>query len=81
MSPPSLYRALDQYRADFGLRHLGYHDAGLCAARAVTGLLMIPGTYIGRNMLRLMANGTHDRLVDGFAILGGLNFLYLAITG
>jgi len=42
---------------------------------------MIPGTYIGRNMLRLMANGTHDRLVDGFAILGGLNFLYLAITG
>jgi len=47
----------------------------------VTGLLMIPGTYIGRNMLRLMANGTHDRLVDGFAILGGLNFLYLAITG
>jgi len=47
----------------------------------LTGILMIPGTWIGRNLLRRMANQTHDRLIDGFAILGGLNFLYLAIFG
>lgn len=46
----------------------------------VVGLIMIPGNWAGRTVLRRMAAGTHGRLVDFFAVIGGLNFLYLAVT-
>ena len=45
------------------------------------GALMIPGNWIGRTFLRRMATATHSRLVDGFAVIGGANFLYLAAFG
>jgi len=46
----------------------------------LVGLVMIPGTWIGRTFLRGMAPNTHSRLIDFFAVIGGLNFLYLAAT-
>ena len=45
----------------------------------LVGLVMIPGNWIGRTFLRRMAPGTHSRLIDVFALLAGLNFLYLAV--
>lgn len=45
------------------------------------GILMIPGNWIGRRFLRSMAPSTHSRLVDAFAIVGALNFYYLAAYG
>lgn len=45
------------------------------------GLVMVPGNWVGRHLLRRMAPGTHGRLVDIFALVGGLNFLYLAAAG
>jgi uncharacterized membrane protein YfcA len=45
------------------------------------GLLMIPGNWAGRTVLRRMTTNTHGRLVDFFAVIGGLNFVYLAIAG
>jgi len=47
----------------------------------LVGLIMIPGNWVGRHILRRMAPGTHGRLVDFFALVGGVNFLYLAATG
>jgi uncharacterized membrane protein YfcA len=47
----------------------------------VVGLVMIPGNWVGRHILRRMAPGTHGRLVDFFALVGGVNFLYLGATG
>ena len=44
----------------------------------LVGLLTIPGGWIGRYFLRGMAASTHSRLIDVFAVIGGLNFLYLA---
>ena len=44
------------------------------------GLVTIPGSWIGRTILRRMASGTHHGLIDFFAMVGGLNFLYLAAT-
>ena len=44
------------------------------------GLLMIPGNWIGRTALRRMAPGTHSRLIDVFAVIGAVNFFYLAAT-
>ena len=46
----------------------------------VIGLVMIPGNWLGRWVLRRMTVSTHGLLVDGFAVIGGLNFLYLAFT-
>jgi uncharacterized membrane protein YfcA len=46
----------------------------------MVGLVMIPGNWIGRTFLRRMAPGTHSLLIDLFAALAGLNFLYLAAT-
>jgi uncharacterized membrane protein YfcA len=45
------------------------------------GLVMIPGNWVGRHILRRIAPGTHGRLVDFFALIGGVNFLYLAAAG
>ena len=47
----------------------------------LVGLVMIPGNWVGRHILHRMAAGTHGRLVDFFALVGGLNFLYLAAAG
>jgi uncharacterized membrane protein YfcA len=46
----------------------------------LVGVAMIPGNWIGRTFLRGMAPKTHSRLIDFFAIVGGLNFFYLAAT-
>lgn len=47
----------------------------------LVGLIMIPGNYIGRTILRRLSIAQHGLLVDLMAALGGLNFLYLAIRG
>jgi len=44
----------------------------------LVGLVMIPGNWVGRHILFRMQSGTHGRLVDLFALVGGVNFLYLA---
>jgi uncharacterized membrane protein YfcA len=56
-------------------------DAHYLVMGILVGLVMIPGNWIGRNFLRRMAPGTHSWLIDLFAAIGGLNFLYLAVTG
>jgi uncharacterized membrane protein YfcA len=55
-------------------------DAHYLLMGVLVGLAMIPGNWIGRTFLRRMAPGTHSRLIDLFAAIGGLNFLYLAAT-
>jgi len=45
------------------------------------GVVMIPGNWIGRTFLRRMAPGTHSLLIDLFALVGGVNFLWLAWAG
>jgi uncharacterized membrane protein YfcA len=55
-------------------------DAHYLLMGVLVGLAMIPGNWIGRTFLRRMAPGTHGRLIDLFAAIGGLNFLYLAAT-
>lgn len=47
----------------------------------LVGIIMIPGNYIGRTILRRLSIGQHGVLVDLMAALGGLNFLYLALRG
>ena len=47
----------------------------------VVGIIMIPGNYIGRTILRRLSIVQHGLLVDLMAALGGLNFLYLALRG
>ena len=46
----------------------------------LVGIIMIPGNWIGRAILRRMTIRRHGQLVDGLTVLGGLNFVYLAIT-
>ena len=46
----------------------------------LVGLIMVPGNWIGRAILRRMTVTLHGYLVDGLAVLGALNFVYLAIT-
>jgi uncharacterized membrane protein YfcA len=53
-------------------------DAHYAFMGFMVGLAMIPGNWIGRTILRRMAPGTHSRLIDLFALLAGLDFLYLA---
>jgi uncharacterized membrane protein YfcA len=55
-------------------------DAHYLLMGVLIGLVMIPGNWIGRTFLRGMASSTHDRLIDFFAVVGGLNFFYLAAT-
>ncbi|NNE89770.1 MAG: sulfite exporter TauE/SafE family protein [Silicimonas sp.] len=45
----------------------------------IVGIIMIPGNYIGRSMLRRLSVVRHGQLVDAMAALGALNFLYLAL--
>jgi uncharacterized membrane protein YfcA len=46
----------------------------------LVGLVMIPGNWVGRRLLRGMTVSAHGLLVDAFAVIGGLNFLYLGFT-
>ena len=55
-------------------------DAHYAVMGLMVGVVMIPGTWIGRTFLRRMAPATHSRLIDLFAVIGGANFLYLAAT-
>ncbi len=63
--------------AAFGGSHL--LDAHYAFMGLLVGLVMIPGNWIGRTFLRRMTPGTHSGLIDVFALLAGLNFLYLAV--
>jgi uncharacterized membrane protein YfcA len=56
-------------------------DAHYVLMGVLVGLVMIPGNWIGRTFLRRMAPATHSGLIDLFAAIGGVNFLYLALTG
>ena len=47
----------------------------------LVGIIMIPGNYLGRTILRRLSIAQHGLLVDLMAGLGGLNFLYLALRG
>lgn len=42
------------------------------------GLATIPGTWIGRGVLRRMTDARHIMLVECLLVLGGLNFFWLA---
>jgi uncharacterized protein len=55
-------------------------DAHYLLMGLLVGAVMIPGNWVGRTFLRGMAPKTHSRLIDFFAVIGGLNFLYLAAT-
>jgi uncharacterized membrane protein YfcA len=46
----------------------------------LVGLIMIPGNWIGRAVLRQITVHRHGQMVDVLAAVGGLNFFYLAIT-
>ncbi len=46
----------------------------------LVGIVMIPGNYIGRTILRRLTTARHSQLVDAMAIIGALNFVYLAFT-
>lgn len=47
----------------------------------LVGLVMVPGNWIGRWFLRRITVGAHGLLVDVFAVIGGLNFVYLGLFG
>ena len=53
--------------------------AQFAALGLLVGLIMIPGNYIGRTILRRLSIAQHGYLVDGMVVLGGMNFLYLAL--
>ncbi len=46
----------------------------------LAGLIMIPGNWVGRAVLRRLTIRRHGQLVNLFAAIGGLNFVYLAVT-
>lgn len=46
----------------------------------LVGLIMIPGNWVGRAVLRRLTIRRHGQLVDLLAAIGGLNFVYLAVT-
>lgn len=46
----------------------------------LVGFIMIPGNWIGRAVLRRLTVRRHGQFVDVLVAIGGLNFLYLAIT-
>jgi len=47
---------------------------------ALCGLLTIPGNWIGRNLLRKMTTERHASYVDILAVLGAINFFWMAIN-
>ncbi len=46
----------------------------------LVGLIMIPGNWVGRAVLRRLTIRLHGKLVDLLTVVGGLNFVYLAVT-
>lgn len=45
------------------------------------GIVMIPGAYIARALLRRMPLQVHERIIDAVIIVGGLSFLARAVLG
>jgi len=45
----------------------------------LAGLITIPGNWVGRAVLRKMSTQSHLLAVEGIAVLGALQFFYLAI--
>jgi len=43
------------------------------------GIVTIPGNWLGRSMLRGMTNEHHTSVVDVLAVVGALNFFWLAL--
>jgi uncharacterized membrane protein YfcA len=46
---------------------------------ALIGIVMIPGAYIARAILRRMPLKVHERIIDGVIVIGGLGFLARAV--
>jgi len=46
----------------------------------LVGLATIPGTWIGRSILRSMSNEKHVVVVEWLVIVGGLNFFWMAYS-
>lgn len=55
-------------------------NAEYFALGILCGLVTIPGNWIGRNILRKMTNERHATYVDYLAVLGALNFFWMAIN-
>jgi uncharacterized membrane protein YfcA len=45
------------------------------------GLVTIPGNWIGRTLLARLTAASHALLVDILTVIGGVNFLWLAVRG
>jgi hypothetical protein len=45
----------------------------------VVGVMMIPGVYVARVLVRRMPLSIHAGLIDAVIVAGGLGFLYRAI--
>ncbi len=53
----------------------------LVLAAVLAGLATLPGTYLGRGILRRIPERAHEIFLEALVSGGGLLFLYLAITG
>lgn len=56
-------------------------NGGYLALGILVGLFTIPGNWIGRSILRRITNERHGYVVDFLAVLGALNFFWLATHG
>jgi uncharacterized membrane protein YfcA len=59
----------------------GVLTAQYAAIGALIGIVMIPGAYIARAILRRMPLKVHERIIDAVIIGGGLSFLFHAMRG
>ncbi len=51
---------------------------GLLVLGVITGMATIPGNMIGREIIKKMTDGIHDKIIDGMTLLLVMNFFYLA---
>ena len=51
---------------------------GFLLLGVLVGLVTIPGNWIGRSVLRRMTNESHSGYIDALAVIGALNFFWLA---
>ena len=51
---------------------------GFLLLGVLVGLVTIPGNWIGRSVLRRMTNESHSGYIDVLAVIGALNFFWLA---
>lgn len=54
-------------------------SAELTLIGIIIGIVMIPGAYVARALIRRMPLSIHAGLIDAVIVLGGLGFLYRAI--